>query len=262
MIIDAHCHLIPSQEGINIALGYMADAGVDHTVLVPGGMVPLLGMADFLRGRQALNTRAPDNEFVMSVFARNPRQFSGFFHVDPSYHVPEDFDEAIGGGFVGFKLSPLVNRISYLSAEVKELCEYLVDRDMPVYTHIVMQGDASLDALGFLLQDFPKLKLILGHMGFAGTDLSAMQLAMRFENVFLETSVGSFISIREAVRRLGARRIIFGSEGPVHHVGAELKKIELLKLPAGDHERVCALNICDLSRLHTKLKLIAPLSAA
>jgi predicted TIM-barrel fold metal-dependent hydrolase len=261
MIIDAHCHLIPSQEGVGIALGYMADAGVDHTVLVPGGMVPLLGMADFLRGRQALNTRAPDNEFVMSVFARNPRQFSGFFHVDPSYHLPEDWDEAIAGGFNGFKLSPLVNRVSYLSAEVRELCDYLVDRDMPLYTHIVMAGDASLDALSFLLQDFPRLKLILGHMGFAGTDSSAIQLAMRFENVYLETSVGSFIAIREAVRRLGARRVIFGSEGPVHHVGAELRKIELLRLSAADHERVCGLNICDLARLHTKLKILAPLPA-
>jgi uncharacterized protein len=262
MIVDAHCHLIPSQEGISLALGYMAEAGVDHTVLVPGGMVPTLGMADFLRGRTALNTRAPDNEFIMSVFARNPRQFSGFFHVDPSYHVPEDWDEAIAGGFTGFKLSPLVNRVSFLGAEVKELCDYLVDRDMPLYTHIVAQGDASLDALGFLLQDFPGLKLILGHMGFAGTDLSAIQLAARFENVYLETSVGSFVAIREAVRRLGSRRILFGSEGPVHHPGAELRKIELLKLPAAEHERICGLNICDLARLHTKLRLVAPLPAA
>jgi predicted TIM-barrel fold metal-dependent hydrolase len=257
MIVDGHCHLLPSQEGVDLALQYMAEAGVDHTVLVPGGMVPMLGMADFLRGRQALITRAPDNEFLMSVFCRNPRRFSGFFHVDPSYHVPEDWDEAITGGFVGFKLSPLVNRVSFLSPEVKELCDYLVDRDLPLYTHIVMQGDASLDALAFLLQDFPGLKLILGHMGFAATDLSAIQLGRRFENLYLETSVGSFVAIREAVQRLGPGRVIFGSEGPVHHVGAELRKIELLKLPAADHERICGGNMRDLARLDVKLKALA-----
>jgi uncharacterized protein len=257
MIIDAHCHILPSEQGVDTALRYMADANVDHTILVPGGMIPVLGFGDFLRGRQALTTSAPDNDFVCSVFGKHRREFSGFFHVDPAFHMEDDWDEASERGFVGFKLNPLVNRVSFLSPEVKELCEYLVGRDLPLYTHIVLHGDASLDALELLLKDFRKLKLILGHMGFASTDLSAIQLASRLENVYLETSVGSFVAIQEAVRRIGARRIIFGSEGPVHHVGAELRKIELLKLPAQDQERICARNICELARLDEKLRIAA-----
>jgi predicted TIM-barrel fold metal-dependent hydrolase len=257
MIIDAHCHILPSEQGIAIARGYMADAGVDHTILVPGGMIPLLGFGDFLRGRQALTTSAPDNGFVCSVFRKYAREFSGFFHVDPAFHMQDDWDEALQQGFVGFKLSPLVNRVSFLAPEVKELCEYLEAHDLPLYTHIVLHGDASLDALELLLKDFRKLKLILGHMGFASTDLSAIQLASRRDNIYLETSVGSFVAIQEAVRRIGAGRIIFGSEGPVHHVGAELRKIELLKLPAADQERVCAGNICAIAPLTEKLRIAA-----
>jgi uncharacterized protein len=257
MIIDAHCHILPSEQGVDIALGYMADAKVDHTILVPGGMIPLLGFGDFLRGRQALTTSAPDNDFVRSVFSRHARSFSGFFHVDPAYHMQDDWDEAVEQGFVCFKLNPLVNRVSFLTSEVKELCEYLVSRDLPLYTHIVLSGDASLDALELLLKDFGKLKLILGHMGFASTDLSAIQLASRRENVYLETSVGSFVAIQEAVRRVGAGRLVFGSEGPVHHVGAELRKIELLKLRTEDQERICAGNICAITPLAEKLRVAA-----
>jgi predicted TIM-barrel fold metal-dependent hydrolase len=257
MIIDAHCHLLPSQQGVDLALSYMAEAGVDHTILVPGGMVPLLGLGDFLRGRQALTTSAPDNDFVRSAFRRHPQEFSGFFHVDPAFHVAEDWDEAVAQGFAGFKLNPLVNRVSFAKPEVRELCEYLVARDLPLYTHVVLQGDASLDALELLLNDFHKLKLILGHMGFASTDLSAIQLASRFENLYLETSVGSFVAIQEAVRRLGARRVIFGSEGPVQHVGAELRKIELLKLPTADHERICGGNIRAIAHLDAQLQIAA-----
>jgi uncharacterized protein len=257
MIIDAHCHILPSEQGIEVARSYMADAGVDHTILVPGGMIPLLGFADFLRGRQALATSAPDNDFVLSVFRKHAREFSGFFHVDPAFHMADDWDEALQQGFVGFKLNPLVNRVAFLSAEVKELCEYLAARDLPLYTHVVLHGDASLDALELLLKQFPRLKLILGHMGFASTDLSAIQLARRFENLYLETSVGSFAAIGEAVRRLGARRIVFGSEGPVHHVGAELRKIELLKLKPEDQERICAGNISELARLSARLRIAA-----
>lgn len=255
MIIDAHCHILPSPDGVDIALSYMSEAQVDHTILVPGGMIPPLGLGDFLRGRQALATSAPDNDFVRSVFERYPRKFSGFFQVDPAYHMADDWDTACAQGFAGFKLNPLVNRVSFLSPEVKELCAYLTDRDLPLYTHIVLQGDASLDALDLLLRDFPKLKLILGHMGFASTDLSAIKLASRHETLYLETSVGSFMAIQEAIRRLGAGRIIFGSEGPVHHVGAELRKIELLKLSAADQDRICAGNISALTHLGEKLKV-------
>lgn len=257
MIIDAHCHLQPSQAGIDTALRYMSEAGVSHTVLVPGGMMPVLGMADVMRGRQTLLTTAPDNDFVSEAVRRYPQQFSAFFHVDPSYHLAEDLDEALATGFVGFKLSPLVNRVAFLSTEVKELCEYVVARDLALYTHIVLHGDASLDALELLLKQFPKLKLILGHMGFASTDLSAIQLASRFENLYLETSVGSFVAIQEAVRRVGARRIVFGSEGPVHHVGTELRKIELLKLKSAEQERICGGNISELASLGGKLRAAA-----
>ena len=107
------------------------------------------------------------------------------------------------------------------------------------------------------MRKFKTLKLIIGHMGFASTDLSAIQLAARFDNVYLETSVGSFVAIQEAIRRLGSRRIIFGSEGPVHHVGSELRKIELLKLPAADHERICGGNIRELARLDGQLQVAA-----
>jgi len=257
LIIDAHCHILPSPGGIDIALRYMREARVDHTILVPGGMIPPLGLADFLRGRQALATSAPDNDFVRSVFGRYPREFSGFFQVDPVYHMADDWDAAVEQGFAGFKLNPLVNHVSFLSPEIKELCEYLVARDLPLYTHIVLKGDASLDALELLLRDFRRLNLILGHMGFASTDHSAIQLAKRHETLYLETSVGSFMAIQEAVRRLGAGRIIFGSEGPVHHVGAELRKIELLKVSAEDQDRICARNICALAHLGEKLKVLA-----
>jgi hypothetical protein len=171
--------------------------------------------------------------------------------------MADDWDEALAQGFIGFKLNPLVNRVSFLTPEVKELCEYLVAHDLPLYTHIVLHGDASLDALEMLLKDFRKLRLIIGHMGFASTDMSAQQRASRSENVYLETSVGSFVAIQEAVRRIGPRRIIFGSEGPVHHVGAELRKIELLKLSADDQDRICARNICELTRLDEKLRVAA-----
>ena len=246
MIIDAHFHLIPNENGVETVLSYMREANIDRTILVPGGMVPLLGLGDYLRGRQSLLTTDPANDFVAQTVRSYPSKFAGFFQIDPSYHDEDNLAEAVSDGFIGFKFNPLVNRVSFLSEDVKQVCSFLVERNMPLYTHVVASGDASIDALEVLLNQFPDLCLILGHMGFAGTDLSAIRLAARFENVRLETSVGSFAAIQEAVKKLGSTKVIFGSEGPVHHPSTELRKIELLRLPAKDYENICYSNIASL----------------
>lgn len=248
MIVDAHCHLVPNDSGIAQTLSAMDEAGVDLTVLVPGGMISPLGMADFLRGREPLITSEPPNDFILTAVRQYPSRFAGFFQVDPSYHNEADLAEAVAAGFSGFKLSPLVNRVAFSDPAVHELFAYAQSRDMPIYTHIVANGEASLDALAPLVKRYRNLPVILGHMGFAATDASAIRLARVHDNLFLETSVGSFSGIREAVNVLGARKVLFGSEGPVHHPGVELRKIELLHLPPSDFERICGRNVLDLIR--------------
>jgi len=59
----------------------------------------------------------------------------------------------------------------------------------------------------------------------------------------LETSVGAFHAIKEAHKRLGSKKIIYGSEGPAHHPAVELRKIELLQLTGGDFEDITFRNI-------------------
>jgi hypothetical protein len=50
--------------------------------------------------------------------------------------------------------------------------------------------------------------------------------------VYTDTSaVRRFDYIVEAVKRAGARKVLFGSDGPWLHPGLELHKIRLLKLP-------------------------------
>ncbi len=58
----------------------------------------------------------------------------------------------------------------------------------------------------------PEATIVIGHMGayFHGQD--ALAVAERCENVVLETSACPYPElIREAVRRVGAERVIFGS---------------------------------------------------
>jgi predicted TIM-barrel fold metal-dependent hydrolase len=61
---------------------------------------------------------------------------------------------------------------------------------------------------------WPKTPFIVARMGFNDPE-RAMDLAETYDNVFLETSWQPLETIGEAVRRVGASRVVFGSDWPI-----------------------------------------------
>ncbi len=65
-----------------------------------------------------------------------------------------------------------------------------------------------------LIKDFPECTFILNHIGWESWR-SAIALAQRYSNVMVETSWQPARIIRRAVRKLGAERVLFGSDFPL-----------------------------------------------
>ena len=85
----------------------------------------------------------------------------------------------------------------------------------------------------------PEATIVFGHMGayFHGQD--ALAVAERRENVVLETSACPYPElIGEAVRRVGAERVIFGSDGPGCPPAIELDKVRRAGLAPADLRKV------------------------
>ena len=97
----------------------------------------------------------------------------------------------------------------------------------------------TTENVGILAREFPHTTIILGHMGLALADDEAIQAAAQNDNLFLETSVGAYLMVKEALRRLGSSKI-FASE--FYHPQVELEKIRVL-LKGGDFEQVTSKNI-------------------
>jgi predicted TIM-barrel fold metal-dependent hydrolase len=77
--------------------------------------------------------------------------------------------------------------------------------------------------------------------------LSLIDHLVRHPNIYTDTSgVRRFDLLEQAVRRAGAKKILFGSDGPWLHPGVELAKVRALGLSTKDEQLILSENFLRL----------------
>lgn len=245
-VIDAHAHIGLRPAGdMRHYLRMMERSGVARTVLVAGDNLDPVRLADFIRGKEPLLSPTPRNDLVEQAFRAHPDKFLGFFTVDPAIHAMEDVLAALERGFVGLKFNPLVHQVDFGHPLAQAVFRLSHELRVPLYTHVTLHPAAAIEALADAVRAFEPV-LILGHMGFAAGDWEAIELARDHDCVHLETSVGAYLAIKEALRVAGPEKLVFGSEGPAHHQSAEIAKIRALEQPAEVEAMILGGNILRL----------------
>jgi predicted TIM-barrel fold metal-dependent hydrolase len=169
----------------------------------------------------------------------------GFAFVHPVLdkgRVDSMIREAVFGlGLVGIKVHRYDARIT------REICEAARRYRLPVLYDVM--GEVS--AAGILATEYPDVPFIIPHLGSFADEWRAQSALIdhlvRHRNIFTDTAgVRRFDILEEAVRRAGARKILFGSDGPWFHPAVELSKIEALGLSPEDRAAVLGDNILRL----------------
>jgi predicted TIM-barrel fold metal-dependent hydrolase len=157
-------------------------------------------------------------------------------------------------GFVGIK----VHR--HDAPITREVCESARAFSLPVIYDVV--GEVSVVEL--LAAEYPDVSFIIPHQGSFSDDWRA-QLALidhlvRHPNVYADTSgVRRFDLLQQAVTRAGARKILFGSDGPWLHPGVELEKVKALRLSPANENLVLGGNFLRLiSRVRLSYRVATP----
>jgi uncharacterized protein len=241
MIIDCHCHAghgdgltgpWDTAAPLDDYLRRAALAGIDRTVLLAAFH------SDY----------AVANREVARIVASQPDRFWGFAFV----HAERDRGRietmvrvAVERyGFIGIKVHRHDGRIS------REICETARAFRLPVLYDVT----GEVPVVELLAQEYPDVAFIIPHLGSFADDWRA-QLALidhlvRHPNVHADTAgVRRFDLLEQAVRRAGARKILFGSDGPWLHPGVELEKVHALELPPAEEAMVLGGNF---------LRLVAP----
>jgi uncharacterized protein len=235
VIIDCHCH---AGRGDRLTAPWNTDAplekylrrakaaGIQRTVLIPTGH----------------SNYAVANRQIAKIVASNPQRFIGFASLHAQRdagRVHELVREAVTKlGLRGLKVH------AYDAPPTREVCEAAQRFGIPMLVDVV--GRAYLIEL--FASQFPKVNFIIPHFGSFMDDWRAQQQVVdqlvRLPNVYADTAgVRRFDFIPQAIRRAGAHKILFGSDGPWLHPAVELHKIRMLRLSPENERMVLGGNL-------------------
>ena len=252
MIIDSHCHAgkgdgltgpWDTSAPLEQYLRRAARAGIRRTVLL-AAFHSDYGVA---------------NREVARIVASRPGRFYGFAFVHAERdrgRISQMVEEAVGRyGFRGIKVHRHDARIT------REVCEVARAFRLPVIYDVM--GEVTPVAL--LAEEYPEVPFIIPHLGSFSDDWRAQTALIdhlaRHDNIYADTSgVRRFDLLEEAVRRAGARKLLFGTDGPWLHPEVELHKVRMLRLKAADERLVLGGNLLRLIARGARAGARAPAS--
>ncbi len=167
------------------------------------------------------------------------------------------------GRFIGYAKHDPVNEKGRIRAMLLHECRDLGLRGLKLHVH---PGPEVLDTVAELgipilyhprrvalfeeiSRDYPTIDFILAHLG---SDLSSdwrehlagIDMARRHPNVYLDTGAVVLTRyIEQAIRELGAGKVIYGSDEPEVDCRLEIFKIRMLRLPKQQEEMILGGNM-------------------
>lgn len=132
-------------------------------------------------------------------------------------------EKELHDGLIGVKFHGVYEELPVSSEVYQPIMETLNDKGAILLVHCGRYKDGHPDSTSSYIhplkiaEKYPKIKVIMGHMG--GNDTSvvrkAVNAAIEYRNVFFETSgISTPFRVEYAVKILGADRILFGSDYP------------------------------------------------
>jgi len=193
----------------------------------------------------------PDNRSMGEALRGHPRLL-GFAMINPygpGGGVPE-LERAVGEwDMKGMKLVPL--RHGYeIDGEVPLRAMKCAERlGLPVSIHSGAHYCLPWQ-IGDIAKKFPTVPVIMDHMGWRYYVDGAINVAETTPNIYLETAMVSMPGyIKIAVNRLGADRVIYGSDYPTGHPGAMLQIVQAAKLKPEEEAFVLGGTLAKILRI-------------
>ncbi len=187
------------------------------------------------------------NDVVLNAVKRYPDRLRGMCFINPGYgkEALAEIERCKANGFIGIKMYHQYRMDDPVQFPIVEKC---IELDMPILMHAgklnfepesqprISQGEY----FAHVAQRYPEANLIMAHITGGGDWHWQLKAMEKYPNVFLDMS-GSVIdspTIEECVARIGADRILYGTDGSTSAgvgkiLGAEISEEDKKTILAG-----------------------------
>lgn len=163
------------------------------------------------------------NEFVLRSIESDPRLIAVVSVAPKDPNVARALESLVARGARALRIHPAADREEPESPHYRNLIGAATELGLPIilitgteHPHLFLKGHAGTDAGRFApwLTEFPGTRFVLAHMNGHQPD-TAIDLALEHSNTYLDTSWQPVEVVGEAVRRMGAERILFATDWPI-----------------------------------------------
>lgn len=284
MIVDAHYHLDEQLQSVEHLLAEMKASGVERTCLIGeiavslkltataealaklmarmlAGKLHSVGLYFYrgtvtskdtcvVLGRQYELHPLPDNTAVGRALKTYPDKFYGWVFVNPRAADPiAELERRVGHpGWIGVKAHPFWHR--YPISALDETARWCQERNWPLLIHL--GGDGQTGDFSYLPSRHHRLKILYAHAGVPFYR-DVWEFAAGRENVLVDLSNAMYVIpslLVQAVRAMGARRCIWGTDGPYGRIdrNGQIARIRSLGISEADQRRILGENLLEIIR--------------
>ena len=232
-VIDTHMHLGECRIfGLNIREEELLDYLKKYDVVVI--VQPFPGAPDTVK----------IHDKIYELSTKHKGRVFGLASINPFYsedYVTKELDRALGLlKFVGIKLHTAGHSISPPNPRAQLLFEAAKKYRVPLMIH-TGPGPFSDPALVVSrAEEYPDVKIVLAHAGFGVYANTALWLAKKYDNIYLETS-WSYIYDLQVFLSSVPDKVVFGTD-LIENIPVEYAKINALKVSEDIKEKFLHLN--------------------
>jgi len=209
-ILDAHIHLgedcvfdeVQTEDDI---LEAFRENGVTGGIVQP--FIPRMYVKDTME----------IHDRIARFCKEHPGRFYGMMSMNPHFS-PEDYEKEAARcmrelGFVGMKITPIAHAAHPGKKDCMFVYEVARKLRVPVMVH-TGAGVPSADPMQMAggIEAFPDVPFVIAHAGSDNMCGSAIYLANRYENVYIEPSWIAIHNLEAIYRKVGASKIMFSSD--------------------------------------------------
>jgi predicted TIM-barrel fold metal-dependent hydrolase len=247
LVIDAHAHLLPQTTP---ATAFLWTRPEEMLVSMDRLGIDIACISAVGSGEQ--------NDEVIETVRRLPDRFVGFILVNPRYPdrmIPEL--ERCFAAHPGIRGIGEIHPPSYThhypvtGSNYRVLWEYAAYRRVPVLIHSGPASEAAYCSpaqIARVAEWHPSVPFLIGHCGaYDSWNMleEAIEVTRRHDNLFLEIcAMGRHYGIVEyLVQKVGADRVLFGTDAPFHDWTAEVAHVAYAKISDEAKEKIFGLNM-------------------